>query len=80
MDSPSNKETDTKKKEKRYTLRLGPQGDSFFSQLAEEEGMTKSELVRRALEFYKVKQRAKKENKRILLVDEETDEAEWVMI
>jgi len=65
---------------KQYTIRFPSQAVEVLEEMAREEGVTKAELVRRAINFYQVKLEAKKKNKRIILESEEEPEREWVMI
>ena len=65
---------------KQYTIRFPSQAVEVLEEMAREEGVTKAELVRRAINFYQVKLEAKKKKKRIILESEEEPEREWVMI
>jgi predicted DNA-binding protein len=65
---------------KQYTIRFPPEAVDVLEDMAKEEGVTKSELVRRAINFYQVKLEAKKKNKRIILESEEEPKREWVMV
>ena len=69
---------DTKKK-KQYTIRLPPEASDSLRGMAEEEGVTVAELIRRAINFYDVKMEAKRKDKKILLEDE-GGKREWVMV
>jgi len=65
---------------KQYTIRFPPEAVEVLEDMAKEEGVTKAELVRRAINFYQVKLEAKKKNKRIILESEEEPKREWVMV
>ena len=64
---------------KQYTIRFPPEAVEVLEEMAKEEGVTKAELIRRAINFYQVKLEAKK-NKRIILESEEEPKREWVMV
>jgi len=65
---------------KQYTIRFPPEAIDVLEDMAKEEGTTKAELIRRAINFYQVKLEAKKKNKRIVLENEEGNVREWVMV
>lgn len=65
---------------KQYTIRFPPEAVDALEDMAKEEGVTKAELVRRAINFYQVKLEAKKKKKKIILESEEEPKREWVMV
>ncbi len=65
---------------KQYTIRFPSEAIDVLEDMAKEEGTTKAELIRRAINFYQVKLEAKKKNKRIVLENEEGNVREWVMV
>ncbi|MCD5401432.1 ribbon-helix-helix protein, CopG family [candidate division NPL-UPA2 bacterium] len=65
---------------KQYTIRFPPEAVDALEDMAKEEGVTKAELVRRAINFYQVKLEAKKGKKKIILESEEEPKREWVMV
>ncbi len=65
---------------KQYTIRFPPEAVGALEDMAKEEGVTKAELVRRAINFYQVKLEAKKKKKKIILESEEEPKREWVMV
>lgn len=62
-----------------YTIRFAPGAAEEIEEMAKEEGITRAELIRRALNFYTVKQRALRENGRIYIISEKGDTT-WVMV
>ncbi len=62
-----------------YTIRFAPGAVEEIEEMAREEGITKAELIRRALNFYTVKQRALREKGRIYIISEKGDTT-WVMV
>ena len=66
-------------KMKHVTIRLPPKASKSLKEMAEEEGVTMNELIRRAINFYDVKIQAKKQDKKIVLEDE-GGRREWVMV
>ena len=60
-----------------YTIRFSPGAAEEIEQMAKEEGITKAELIRRALNFYQVKQRAQRENGKIYII---TGEGETIQV
>jgi len=63
--------TDEKKQNQekiQYTIRFSPGAVQEIEQMAKEEGITKADLIRRALNFYQVKQRAQRENGKIYII------------
>ena len=65
---------------KQYTIRFPPEAVDALEDMAKEEGVTKAELVRRAINFYQVKLEARRKNKRIILESEKEPKREWVMV
>lgn len=70
--------SETVKKRKQYTIRFPPEASEALEEMSDEEGVSASELVRRAINFYQVKMEAKKKQKRIILESEE-GLREWVV-
>jgi len=66
-------------KKKHVTIRLPPKASQELKQMADEEGVTVNELIRRAINFYDVKMEAKRKDKKILLEDKKGGK-EWVMV
>ena len=62
-----------------YTIRFAPGAVEEIEEMAKEEGITKAELIRRALNFYQVKQRAIREKGSIYILNEKGDKT-WVMV
>lgn len=62
-----------------YTIRFAPGAVEEIEEMAREEGITKAELIRRALDFYQVKQKVRREKGRIYILNEEGEKT-WVMI
>lgn len=62
-----------------YTIRFAPGAVVEIEEMAREEGITKAELIRRALNFYQVRQRAMREKGRIYILNEK-GERTWVMV
>ncbi len=60
-----------KKKEKRYSITFSPRETAFIKEMAEKEGVSVAELIRRAIYFYQVKRKADEENLDIYLEDKE---------
>jgi len=54
-------------KRKVYTIRFPPAASKTLEEMAEEEDVSAAELIRRAINFYQVKQESKKHNKVIML-------------
>ena len=73
-DKPSQKEEKIQ-----YTIRFAPGAVEEIEEMAKEEGITKAELIRRALNFYQVKQRATREKGRIFILNEKGEKT-WVMV
>ena len=65
---------------KQYTIRFLPEAIDVLEEMAKEEGVTKAELIRRAINFYQVKLEAKSGKKKIILESEEEPKREWVMV
>ena len=65
---------------KQYSIRFPQESVEALDEMAKEEGVTKAELIRRAINFYQVKLEAKKKDKRIILENKEGDVREWVMV
>lgn len=74
VDKPSQEEEKIQ-----YTIRFAPGAVEEIEEMAKEEGITKAELIRRALNFYQVKQRAVREKGRIFILNEK-GERTWVMV
>jgi len=55
---------------KTYTIRFPEEETKKLEELAKEAGLTKAELIRRAINFYALVIDAKKKGKRIVLEDE----------
>ena len=73
-------EESSQKEEKiQYTIRFAPGAVEEIEEMAKEEGITKAELIRRALNFYQVKQRAIRERGRIFILNEKGEKT-WVMV
>lgn len=72
---------ESKQKDERiqYTIRFAPGAVEEIEEMAKEEGITKAELIRRALNFYQVKQRAIREKGRIFILNEKGEKT-WVMV
>ena len=62
-----------------YTIRFAPGAVEEIEEMAKEEGITKAELMRRALNFYQVKQRALREKGRIFILNKKGEKT-WVMV
>lgn len=62
-----------------YTIRVAPGAVKEIEEMAKEEGITKAELIRRALNFYQVKQRAIREDGRIFILNKKGDKT-WAMV
>ena len=62
-----------------YTIRFAPGAVEEIEEMAREEGITKAELIRRALNFYQVKLRAVRERGRIYIINEKGEKI-WVMV
>lgn len=72
--------SETNQEEKtQYTIRFAPGAVEEIEEMATEEGITKAELIRRALNFYQVRQRAIRENGRIYILNEKGEKT-WVMV
>ncbi|MCD6161841.1 MAG: CopG family transcriptional regulator [candidate division Zixibacteria bacterium] len=54
-------------KRKQYTMRFTPKAADVLEEMAKEEGVSVSEFIRRAINFYQVKTEATKCNKLIML-------------
>lgn len=54
-------------KQKQYTIRFPPEASATLDEMAKEEGVSVSEFVRRAVNFYQVRLEAKHQNKLIML-------------
>ncbi len=65
---------------KSYTIRFPPGDADKLEEMAKEAGLTKAELIRRAINFYQIVIDAKKKGKRIVLEDEKTGVREWVVV
>jgi len=72
-------ESDQKEEKIQYTIRFAPGAVEEIEEMAKEEGITKAELIRRALNFYQVKQRATRERGRIFILNEKGEKT-WVMV
>ncbi len=72
-------EMDEGTKKKHVTIRLPPKASQELKQMADEEGVTVNELIRRAINFYDVRMEAKRKDKKIILEDERGGK-EWVMV
>lgn len=67
---------DTKKnrnQEKRYSITFDPETTRRIRELAQKEGTTMANILKRALNFYKLKEIAEKENMYIELVGKDKD-------
>lgn len=54
-------------KQKQYTIRFPPSASDTLTEMAKEEGVSVSEFIRRAVNFYQVKMEATKSNKTLML-------------
>ena len=79
--SEENKKVKTpeRKEKKPYTIRFPPSDAAELEKMAREAGLTKAELIRRAINFYQIVIEAKKKGKRINLEDER-GVREWVVV
>lgn len=66
-------------KTKPFTIRFKPEASVELKEMSKNEGVSAAELVRRAINFYKVRMEAKKHNSRIF-IERADGEKEWVMI
>jgi len=66
-------------KTKHFTVRFEPGASAELKEMSKNEKVSAAELVRRAINFYKVYIEAKKHNMRIFL-EREDGAKEWVMI
>ena len=64
---------------KAYTIRFPEHETRELERMAKEAGLTKAELIRRAINFYALVIDAKKKGKRIVLEDEKTGIREIVV-
>jgi len=67
-------------KKKAYTIRFPERETKELERMAKEAGLTKAELIRRAINFYALVIDAKKKGKKIVLEDEKTGVRELVVI
>ena len=58
---------ESKKKERRYTVSFDPKTTEVIRKLAEKEQTSMAEVLRRALNFYRVKLKAEEEDLDIIL-------------
>ena len=63
-----------------YTVRFPHEDAIKLEELAKEAGLTKTELIKDAINFYKLVIYAKKKGKRIVLEDEKTGVRELVIV
>lgn len=67
--------------EKAYlTLQFEPEAAKKLEMMAKVEDISKSELIRRAINFYNLKLKARKENQKIILEDEKTGEQTIILL
>ena len=66
-------------KKRAYTIRFPESETRELERMAKEAGLTKAELIRRAINFYALVIDAKKKGKRIVLEDEKTGIREIVV-
>ena len=62
-----------------YSIRFAPGAVEEIEEMAKEEGITKAELIRRALNFYQLRQRVLREKERIFILNEKGEKT-WVMV
>ncbi len=80
MSEEGNKKMSVSKvRTKQYTIRFPPEATDALKEMAEVEGVTMAEIIRRAINFYQVKIEAKKNDKKIVLESRE-GKKEWVMV
>lgn len=65
---------------KQYSIRFPHEAVEVLENMSKEEGVTKAELIRRAINFYQVKLEAKRNKKRIILESDDESKREWVMV
>ena len=63
------KKNEVKMSEKTYIIKFPPKASKVIERFAILEGVTIAELIRRAINFYDVKQEAERKQKKILLED-----------
>lgn len=70
-----------KKHEKvQYTIRFPPTSQKILDKLAEEEGVTKADIIRRALSFYiQTKEKTMEINGKILIVNDKGEKISEVV-
>jgi metal-responsive CopG/Arc/MetJ family transcriptional regulator len=59
-----------KKKTKRFSITFEPEALENLDKMAAVENISKAELIRRAINFYNFRLKAKTENQKIILEDE----------
>ncbi|GBE54391.1 ribbon-helix-helix protein, copG family [archaeon BMS3Bbin15] len=69
MDAKEKKSVE--KEKKKYTITFPPAETSVLREYAEKEGVSMAEIIRRALNFYQVRLKAKEENMDVVLEDKE---------
>lgn len=60
-------------KRKQYTIRFPPEASAVLEEMSKEEGVSASELIRRAVNFYQVRMESVKHNKKIMLESDNGD-------
>lgn len=64
-------EKSVEKEKKKYTITFPPAETRVLREYAEQEGVSMAETIRRALNFYQVRLKAKDENLDVVLEDKE---------
>ena len=69
------------KKTSRLDINLNDQMTEVFDEIQKEEGITKAEIVRRAVAYYRILRDQKSNNKRVMLADQDgTNQKELILI
>jgi len=68
------------KRASRLDLDLNDQMTEVFDEIQKEDGITKSEIVRRAVAYYRILRDQKSNNRKVLLVDQDGSNAKELIL
>jgi len=68
------------KRASRLDLDLNDQMTEVFDEIQKEDGITKAEIVRRAVAYYRILRDQKSNNRKVLLVDQDGSNAKELIL